>query len=165
MRQLWIGLILIAGLLFTVYAVMLAHANGEYEYEGFERGDLGEAAAWLAGFASVQYFVVRRAITMLRGSLEPRLLARLSRLSLDAHSYGNLAAFALGFLHGYPVLSIASPLEYSMIALAVVLTASGITMRYLRSRRAKLVARMVHGQRVLALILLVLVLIHAERMD
>ena len=152
-------------LLGIILLVPLAHGNGEYDKDSLiEAGALGEAAAWGAGLSTIQYMIVRRALPRFY-LLEPRYRARLARLSLDIHSYGNLASLGLGLSHGYINRSAASLLEYLMVGLAIILAVSGLTMRYLRDRRARLVARMIHGQRILALLLLTLVIIHVSKME
>ncbi|NOZ89443.1 MAG: hypothetical protein GXO15_05910 [Crenarchaeota archaeon] len=130
----------------------------EEEYEG-RLTALGEAAFY-GGVALNLGFVGLR---MLRGLVD--VPPRLQRLALEVHMDGNIALGAAGLMHGAANLGEAGPIEYGMAVLIVFLMASGMLMRYWRGRRAKLVARMVHTQRFLALLLLVLAVAHVEAMD
>ncbi len=130
----------------------------EYEYEG-RLTALGEAAFY-GGLALNLGFVGLR---MLRGLVD--VPPRIQGLALEVHMDGNIALGAAGLIHGAANLDEAGPIEYGMAVLIVFLIASGMLMRYWRGRRAKLVARMVHTQRFLALLLLVLAVAHVEAMD
>jgi len=130
----------------------------EDELEG-EAEALGEVAFYgglvlSGGYSAVKY--TRRYI-----KLPPRII----RLSLDIHSLGNLALAPLALIHGYVNLEYAGPIEYAMAALIIILVASGATLRYVRNRRAKIAARLIHSQRALAILLLVLALLHIARVD
>jgi len=130
----------------------------EDELEG-EAEALGEAAFYgglvlSGGYSAIKY--TRRYI-----KLPPQVI----RLSLDIHSLGNLALAPLALIHGYVNLEYAGPIEYAMAALIIILVVSGATLRYVRNRRAKIAARLVHSQRALAILLLVLALLHIARVD
>jgi len=130
----------------------------EYEYEG-EAEALGEAAFYGGVVLSGGYSAVKYARRYVR--LPPQVI----RLSLDIHSLGNLALAPLALIHGYVNLEYAGPIEYAMAALIIILVVTGTTLRYVRNRRAKMAARLIHGQRTLAIILLVLALLHIARVD
>jgi len=130
----------------------------EDEFEG-EAEALGEAALYGGILLSGGYSAVKYARRYVR--LPPQVI----RLSLDIHSLGNLALAPLALIHGYVNLEYAGPIEYAMAVLIVLLVVSGATLRYVRSRRAKIAARLVHSQRMLALLLLVLALLHVARVD
>ena len=152
------------------------HLDGEYnggeEYEGYEQeyegrlGGLGEAAYAGAILLTLQLLAGKYLLRRLTPEIiDARLYSRIYRLQLDLHSYGNLAAAALAGMHGLANLQTATLLEYAMATLIAALTASGILLRYSRNRRLKLYARLLHGQRILALALLALATIHAETRD
>jgi len=130
----------------------------EGDYEGTAE-ELGSAAFYGGIFFSGGYVAFKYAATPLR--VPPRL----RRLALDVHGFGNLALAPLALIHGYLNIQYATVLEYAMAALIVFLTVSGLTLRYVRNRRLKLAARLVHGQRILALALLVLAVLHVARVD
>ncbi|WP_048191484.1 hypothetical protein [Pyrolobus fumarii] len=84
----------------------------------------------------------------------------IQRLALELHMDGNIVLTIPALWHAYTFAEKAGPVEYGAVTLILLLVASGIVMRYFRGRRAKLVARAVHTQRILALMLLVLLLVH-----
>ncbi|BES80503.1 hypothetical protein [Pyrodictium abyssi] len=86
----------------------------------------------------------------------------LQRLALELHMDGNMVLTISALWHGFTFMDRAGLGEYGAVALILLLAISGMVMRYYRSRRAKLVARMIHSQRTLAFLLLVLLLIHVS---
>jgi hypothetical protein len=85
---------------------------------------------------------------------------QLARIVMEIHMDGNLVLGGLAGIHGLLSIGHATLLEYVLGVLLATVLASGLAMRYLRYRQAKVVARVVHVQRALALLLLALVLVH-----
>jgi len=130
---------------------------GEYENEYAEA--MGEIAFYLGlllnlGFAAVRWarFVVNTP-------------TGLQRLALELHMDSNIVLAIPALWHAYTFADKAGLVEYAVVVLILVLTLSGIVMRYYGSRRARLIARMIHSQRILALLLLVLLLIHVAGVE
>ncbi|MEB3845401.1 MAG: hypothetical protein LRS48_06980 [Desulfurococcales archaeon] len=160
MKMQQIALIVIIMLLITTITLSLNtkadnEHNGEYEEnEGEET--LGSIGFYGGLFATLIYVIPKYARQYLGISLPPKLY----KYALDIHSIGNPIAATAAFIHGYLNMQYATTLEYVMVALIIFLTISGLIMRYAKWRKIKLAMRLIHSQRILAIILLVLVLIH-----
>ncbi len=132
----------------------------ELEEQGEEWGEevpeVAGSIAFYGGLALNTFFVAVRWASSVGAPVPPGV----RRLAMELHMDGNIALAVPAYLHGYTMLGRATLLEYAIGALITILLVSGVTMRYFKSRRAKLVARMIHGQRVLALLLLVLLVLH-----
>ena len=153
------------------------YKNGEEEYEG-KYGDeyegeeeeedeyeANESLGSIGFYGGVLATLVYVAPKYARQLLGLRLPPRVYRYTLDLHAAGNMAAAVAALTHGYLNIRYATPLEYAMAVLIVLLVVTGLVMRYAENRKAKLVARLVHGQRVFALTLLVLALLHQALME
>ncbi len=133
-------------------------ANGEEEEEEGEEDEfakeLGEAA-WNLGLAlNLAFVAVRWSRRYL--AFPPQFL----KLALDVHMYGNVALAVPALYHGYTFLGKAGPLEYAIGVIIVVLIASGLVLRYAKYRGLRRAMKLIHSQRALSLMLLVLLLIH-----
>lgn len=117
---------------------------------------LGKTAFYLGLLLNLGFVAVRRARFLV--NVPPGL----QRLALELHMDGNMVLTVPALCHGFTFIDKAGPVEYGAVALILLLAISGAVMRYYRNRRAKLVARMIHSQRALALLLLVLLLIHVS---
>ena len=125
------------------------------EWEGGELAEeLGEYA-WSLGLALNLAFVgvwwSRRYL-----AFPPWFL----RAVLGTHMYGNIAVSVPAFYHGYALLGRAGILEYAVGAVMLVLLVSGVVLRYARHRGVRRALNLVHSQRILSLVLLVLLLLH-----
>ncbi|MCE4610123.1 MAG: hypothetical protein F7C36_07100 [Desulfurococcales archaeon] len=160
MKMQHIALIVIIMLLITILTLSLNtkaddEYNGEYEEnEGEET--LGSIGFYGGLFATLIYIIPKYARQYLGISLPPKLY----KYALDIHSIGNPIAATAAFIHGYLNIQYATTLEYVMVALIIFLTVSGLIMRYAKWKKIKLAMRLIHSQRILAIILLVLVLLH-----
>ncbi|MEB3860477.1 MAG: hypothetical protein LRS43_04630 [Desulfurococcales archaeon] len=127
----------------------------EYEDEGLEEtAEAAGSAAFALGVTANALFV---------GYKWARLHVRLKgsyRSVLDAHILSNIILGLLAVYHGYSLRSTAGPVEYASIAAVLVLLSSGLLLRYAKNRRLKWFARHLHIQRILAVILLGLVILH-----
>ncbi len=160
MRMQQIALIVIIMLIITILTLSINtkaddEYNGEYEEnEGEET--LGSIGFYGGLFATLIYVIPKYA----RQYLGISLPLKLYKYALDIHSIGNPIAATAAFIHGYLNIQYATTLEYVMVALIIFLTISGLIMRYAKWRKIKLAMRLIHSQRILAIILLVLVLLH-----
>ncbi|MEB3765117.1 MAG: hypothetical protein GSR77_03000 [Desulfurococcales archaeon] len=160
MKMQHIALIVIIMLLITTLTLSLNtkaddEYNGEYEEnEGEET--LGSIGFYGGLFATLIYIIPKYARQYLGISLPPKLY----KYALDIHSIGNPIAATAAFIHGYLNIQYVTTLEYVMVALIIFLTVSGLIMRYAKWKKIKLAMRLIHSQRILAIILLVLVLLH-----
>jgi len=131
------------------------------EYDNDVAEAMGEVAFYGGLMLNGAFVAVRWARRLGVAAIPPAAL----RLAMELHMDGNVVLALLALTHGYVFLGEAGPLEYSLAALVVLLTGTGLVMRYYRGRRARLVARLVHSQRVLALLLLALAALHVAARD
>ncbi len=166
MKMQQIALIVIIMLLITMFTLSFITKADDDEYNGEYEENEGEETLGSIGFygglfATLIYIIPKYARQYLGISLPPKLY----KYALDIHSIGNPIAATVAFIHGYLNIQYATTLEYVMVALIVFLTLSGLIMRYAKWKKIKLAMRLIHSQRMLAIILLVLVLLHQGLAD
>jgi hypothetical protein len=84
---------------------------------------------------------------------------------LNLHIMLNSVGFFAGFTHGIVLLR---GLDYVSLSLAIVMVfsmATGIVLKYASGKNLKFFGRLTHGQFVLALLLIILVILHVTVMD
>ena len=120
---------------------------------------MGEAALALGVPAVLAYVGYKRALPLLaRAGIRPPVSPR---PALGLHAATGLALGLLAAAHGLMLIGEAGPLEVALGAVLATTLASGATLYLLLGRRGARAARAVHAQRLLALTLLVLALLHA----
>jgi len=137
----------------------------EYEYDD-EGGLLGEDLsndlgnfAWIGGLITNSLFVF---VNRFRKHYKVRIPFK---TILDIHIILNIILGVSGIIHGYSYLSLARPIEYVSVGLIILLLASGLILRYSRSRNIKLFNRAIHGQLILSLVLLFVLGIHIATIE
>jgi predicted membrane protein len=136
---------------------------GEAEAGEVEEEEAGEDFAASAGSIAFTGGLVLNALFTIYNRarrLGLSIKAVPARYVLDLHIALNVALSILAFWHAFVFASRAGPVEYGAVGLIVLLLASGLVMRYVGYRRARLLSRMVHAQLVLSLVLVALLLIH-----
>ena len=122
-------------------------------------GALGEVALVLGAPAVLAYVGYKLALPRLaRAGIRPPVSPR---TALRMHAATSLALGLLAATHGLLLLGEAGPLEIVLGGVLVLTLASGATLYLLLGRRGARAARAVHAQRLLALTLLLLALLHA----
>jgi hypothetical protein len=84
---------------------------------------------------------------------------------LDLHIMLNAVGFFAGIAHGIILLR---GLDYISLSLAIIMTfsmTSGIVLKYASEKNLKFFGRLTHGQFVLAVLLIVLVILHVTMMN
>ncbi len=155
---------------FTV-SIITAYANGEDSEEEKEGGEgenefaksLGEFA-WSVGPVLIVAFVIYKYTLPYQARLGLRLPVRFKHV-LDMHIYTSIILGIVALTHGYLLMDRARLLEYLIGAVIVFMMVTGVLLRWSRDRRARMFARLIHTQRLLALTLLVLILIHTATME
>ena len=138
--------------------------EGEEDEVGGELAEgLGEAA-WNLGAPAVLAFVAYKHAYLAAAKRGLRLPVKLA-WALRAHIAASVALGLAALAHGALLLEEAGPVEWASGALIAVLLASGALLYYSKSRNLKRLARLIHAQRLLSIILLVLVAIHVASMD
>ena len=153
--------LIIIAILFFIPAV--AYADGE------ERASTAVTLGWIsisvgivANLSLVVFKLVRRLpITKLVGGYElTSSLTPFYKPVLDLHIMLNSIGFFAGMLHGIMLIR---GLDYVSFSLAIIMTfsmASGLVLKYASGRNLKLFGRLAHGQFILAVLLIVLVILH-----
>ncbi|MEB3779171.1 MAG: hypothetical protein GSR85_02930 [Desulfurococcales archaeon] len=168
-----LAILILIGLSLLVVAGTIVYANGDgedEEEEGYGEGDENELAeslgelAWGLGPVLVAAFVVYKYTLPYQARLGLKLPIRFKHI-LDLHIYSSIVLGIVALAHGYLLLGEARLLEYVIGLVIVFMMVTGILLRWSRDRRVKMFARLIHAQRLLALLLLLLVIIHTSTIE
>lgn len=121
----------------------------------------------VANLSLVVYKMIRKLPVMkLVGVQESTLgLAPFYKPVLDFHIMLNSIGFFAGLSHG---IILVRGLDYISLSLAIIMTfsmASGIVLKYASEKNMKFFGRLAHGQFILAVLLIVLVILHVVTMS
>ena len=120
------------------------------------------AIVLLVGFKLVRKLPIMK---MIGGYESTSSLVPFYKPVLDIHILLNLIGFIAGLSHGIILLR---GLDYISLSLAIVMTfsmASGIVLRYALGKNMKFFGRLAHGQFILSVLLLALVILHVSSMS
>ncbi len=161
------------GLLLLMTPLSMGDDDGDDEREddeGFEDmgEDLGTASAWLLGL-TLAYFGWKRILPQIRKYLKTtEQKAQLKQLNawnkkvLPIHTLLGIAALVTGAIHGL-MMDESSILLWTAIALMGLLSVSGALMRWKwPPREVKKGARLLHMQRLMSAIVVILLLVGHE---
>ena len=155
----------LVALLLVSWSLLVAHGD-EYENEDYENEiaeALGETALTLGIPLTLVYVAYKTALPTLARHGITRIVS--PRLALKLHAITSLALGLLAAAHGLLLIDRAGPIEIALgVTLAITLI-SGTSLYLLLGTRHARKARLIHAQRLLALALLVLALIHATLRD
>lgn len=153
-----IVLLMVSGLSQVVYSDEDGGDRGEGEAEGGFAKSLG-SFTWGIAPVLILGFVVYKYAFLYQSKLGIRLPVKY-RYVLDLHIYTSIALGLTGLIHGYLFMNRATVLEYAIGGVILLLLVTGVLLRWSRNRRVKTFARLLHAQRLLAIILFILVAIH-----
>lgn len=175
-RNLWL-LALLCG--FLILSAPLALADDEDEDEEDEDEDrsegledigesLGEVSAWLLGL-TLLYFGWKRALPPIRKLLKAagereqmKKLNSWNKRAIPIHTFLGTAALVTGFIHGL-LMDESNLLLWLAVFLMGVLSVSGGLMRWKwPPREVKKGARLLHMQRLLSIVIVILLLLGHE---
>lgn len=133
--------------------------------------DEGEGAVKALGWLSIGvgvlgnipfviYNRVRKISVTHLGSELARSLALMYKPVLNMHVILNIIGYIAGMTHGLLLVRYLDPISLSLAIVMSVLMASGLMLRYTSSRNVKIFNRLLHGQALLALLLIVLIGLH-----
>jgi len=135
------------------------YAKGEKEVE---KGDiaesLGSLAAWGGGVLVAGFIIFREAFLRL-AKAGVRLPTRSFRAALVIHATTSMIFGLAGIYHGYLLRTHAGIIEYALVTVILFTLTSGVVLWFSRGSK-RLFARLLHAQRLLAFIILLLVIIH-----
>ncbi len=153
---------------FSALPVYASDDEGEDEGEG-ENGEnetaksLGEFA-WNAGLALILGFVAYKYTLPYQAKYKIKLPVRYKHV-LNIHIFSSLLLAAAALLHGFLLLEYATLLEYAIGVIIVFMVVTGVLLRWSTHRKLKMYARLLHTQRALTILLLILVAIHTSLKD
>ena len=136
---------------------------GEAEVEDELAEGLGEVA-WNLGAPAVLAFVAYKHVYLAAARRGLKLPLRLS-WALRGHILASIALGVAGLAHGAMLLEAAGPVEWASGVLILALLVTGTLLYYAKSRRVRRLARLVHAQRLLSILLLVVVAVHVALVD
>ena len=114
---------------------------------------LGDIALYV-GLSLNGFYLFSRAAVRSRASLMP------ARAILNFHIISNLLLESAVLIHAVGFIDKAGSIEYASVIIILLLTLSGFIMRVIGEKRAKLLSRLIHGQMILSIILIVFILLH-----
>ena len=79
---------------------------------------------------------------------------------LRFHFVTNILLGLAGMYHGYLYINRASFVEYFLVGLILLIIFSGLVLRYAKNRKLKVFAKLIHAQRIISILILILVGIH-----
>jgi hypothetical protein len=152
-------------LLFFIPTVVFAE-DGENDNTAVMLGWFAIGLGIVANLLLVTFKIVRKLPVMkLVGGYESTSgVASFYKSALDLHIMLNSVGFFTGISHG---IMLVKGLDYISLSLAIVMTfsmASGIVLKYASEKNWKFFGRLAHGQFILAVLLIVLVILHTTIM-
>ncbi len=134
-------------------------AEGGEEVEGREAegGEFAEASGVIAFYGALLFNAIYVPVNRLRRNAAIRVPGP---LLLNIHIAVNLILAAFAFWHALNLSEAAGPVEYVSVALILYLLVSGFVMRFPARNKVKTLARLMHAQLIVSLILVVVLFIH-----
>lgn len=152
-------------LLFFIPAIVFAD-DGENNNSAVMLGWFAIGLGIVANLLLVAFKIIRKLpIIKLVGGYESTLgFAPFYKPVLNLHIMLNSVGFFAGITHG---IILVSGLDYISLSLAIIMTfsmVSGVVLRYTSEKNVKFFGRLAHGQFILAVLLMVLVILHVITM-
>ncbi|MCE4626427.1 MAG: hypothetical protein F7B78_02110 [Desulfurococcales archaeon] len=153
-------LLLVIGLIILLSITSITATAEEYEDSGEGAEGLGSFAAW-GGVILIGGFVVFREayLRFLRDSGIIKPITYKNVLTL--HAITSILLGLAGLYHGYTLQSHAGPIEYALITVIIFTLISG-TLLWLSKGKMRRYIRLIHVQRILAVTILILVILHTS---
>ncbi len=142
-------------------SLLIPTAYADEGYEGAE--SLGWASVGIGLLANVPFVIynrIRKIPASIIGQSTIRELALIYKPMLTFHITLNVIGYTVGALHGILLIEYLDSISLSLAIVMSVLVTSGILLRYTSSRNLKIFNRLMHGQALLALLLVILVVLH-----
>lgn len=119
----------------------------------------------LANVPFILYNRIRKMPVNIIGQSVVREMALLYKPILNFHIILNIISYILGSLHGIIFIEYLDPISLSLAIVINILVISGLLLRYTSSRDLKLFNKLMHGQVLLVLLLIVLIILHISTAD
>lgn len=134
--------------------------------------DVAKAFGWMAiGIGSIAnvtlilYNRIRRSSASYLSSDTTRLLALIYEPMLNMHITLNIIGYIAGMVHGLLFIRYLEPIPLSLAIIMTVLVISGLLLRFISSRNMKMFNRLLHGQAILTIMLVLLIVLHVTSAD
>ena len=155
-------LLLFSLVMMVDYAVADGEEEHEDEGEDFEGGEFAESSGTIALYGAILFNALYIPVNRLRrkGAIQIP-----GSMFLNIHIAINLILGFFALWHAATLSPAAGPVEYLSVALIMYLIASGLVMRFPARTRAKTLARLMHAQLIVSIILVFLLAIHVSMID
>ena len=143
-------------------------------YADHDSGDISEDLGWIAvgvGILGTLPFIFinkmrRYAVSTGNSSLYAfKHLGSTYKIVLNFHIMMNSIGYFAGMMHGLLLSKYMDSVSISLAIVMTVLMTSGLLLRYTSSRHLKLFNRLLHGQFVLVILLIGLIILHLMTAD
>ncbi|MGI0092511.1 MAG: hypothetical protein ACREA8_00245 [Nitrosotalea sp.] len=151
-------------LLFTlvfVPSIVYADDNSGFSIAA-NLGWLAIGCGMAANLSLVIFKMVRKipVMKLVGGSGTSQSLTPMYQPVLNFHIMLNSIGFFAGFVHGFMLIRGLDYISLSLIIVMIISMISGIMLRFTCGKNSKFISRLVHGQAILAALLVTLVVLH-----
>ncbi|MHB8601866.1 MAG: hypothetical protein ACYC6W_03710 [Nitrosotalea sp.] len=148
-------------LLFFIPALAYAE-DGRQNNTAVTMGWFAVGSGLVANLSFVAFKIVKKIpiIRLVGGYENTRSLTPLYGPILNFHIILNSIGFSAGLVHGFMLLRGLDYISLSLVIVMIISMISGIILKYSSGRNMKFFGRLVHGQFVLAALLITLVTLH-----
>jgi hypothetical protein len=152
----------ILALTFLLFVPTMAFADdGEGNNTAVTIGWIGIILGIIANLSLVTFKIIRKPTIMkLVGGYDTQGLAPLYTPMLNFHILLNSIGFVAGLSHGLMLIRGLDAISLSLAIIMTVSMISGIILKYTPNKNTKFFGRLVHGQFILAALLITLVILH-----
>jgi hypothetical protein len=160
--------LIITTIVLLFFIPITAYADGgERSSAAITLGWISISAGIVANLSLVIFKMIKKLpiIKLVGGYESTSNLTPFYKPVLDLHIMLNSVGFFAGMLHGFMLIR---GLDYISFSLAIIMTfsmISGLVLRYASGRNFKLFGRFAHGQIILSVLLIVLVILHVYTMS
>ncbi|MFN4336692.1 MAG: hypothetical protein ACK4FV_03795 [Candidatus Nitrosocaldus sp.] len=137
-----------------------------------EMEDTAKALGWMAivigiiaNIIFILYNRIRKFSAAYLGSDTTRSLALMYKPMLNMHITLNVIGYIAGMVHGLLFIRYLEPITLSLAIIMTVLVISGLLLRYTSSSNMKIFNRLLHGQAILTIMLVLLIILHVVSAD
>lgn len=145
-----------------VFVPVMAYAD---DTDGFSMaanlGWLAIGCGMAANLSLVIFKMVRKMpVVKLVGGSGTQSLMSMYQPVLNFHIMLNSIGFFAGFVHGFMLIGGLDYISLSLIIVMIISMISGIILRFTSGKNSKFISKLVHGQAILAALLVTLVVLH-----
>ncbi|MDJ0269033.1 MAG: hypothetical protein NXY59_00490 [Aigarchaeota archaeon] len=121
---------------------------------------LGWIAVWTGTIATTSLMLYKRVRSLPISDSTVRELSIFYKPLLSFHILLNTTGFTAGLAHGYIFSRSMEPITLSLVIVMLFLTVSGILLRYTSARNLKIFNKLIHGQLIMTILAISLVVLH-----